>query len=292
MPIPGLSLVGLLDEQAALHHLRFVCMPPDSSDAALRAAWQAAAGQVGAPVPNAGNPGIQPIPQAHATYIDQVRNTPWIANLLNTQWAGAEFKLVEIAPLLAFQQTVNMARSEHHCGKANALPAQDEIYRICLPTALDSVTPQVLPASNAPSPNSLMLKTRSGNLRIAGWGAFQAVNGANVVGIALAVAPSLVHVARYEGRYYLHNGYHRTVGLMRAGATHVPCLVRDLSNPQELGIREDGGTFNLARLKGVNPPTLAHYGNGRAYPVSLRSTARIIHLSWSEYMAPEDDQGA
>ncbi len=101
MPTSGLSLVGFLDEQAALQHLRFVCKPADPTDAALRTLWQTAAAQLGPPTPNAGNPNIQPIPQAHAAYVNQVCQTPWLDSLLKTQWKGSEFRLVEIAPLLA-----------------------------------------------------------------------------------------------------------------------------------------------------------------------------------------------
>jgi hypothetical protein len=283
MPTSGLSLVGFLDEQPAIHHLRFVCMPADPSDVALRAIWQAARAQLGAPTANAGNPGVHPIPAAQQPHVDQVRQVPWVTALLQMH-PGADFRMVDIGPLLAWQQTVDLARCDHHCGQAQAPPTVDDVFRICLPTTLDAVAPQVLPA-----PGALLIKARNGNLRITGWGGFtDKLTGANIAGIRLGISPSLVHVVRYNGKHYLHNGYHRTVALMRAGAPQVACLVRDASTPQDVGIKDDGGTFKVSQLEGPNPPTLAHYADGRACAVSLRTTSRIIHVSWSEYMAPED----
>src|ERR1700733_14969314 len=110
MPTPGLSLVGFMDEPAAINHLRFACAPADPADAALRAVWQGAQGQLGAPTPNAGNPGIHAIPQGQAAYITQISQLPWVATALATNWAGAAFHMVDIAPLLAFQHTVDLAR--------------------------------------------------------------------------------------------------------------------------------------------------------------------------------------
>lgn len=42
MPVPGLSLVGFMEEQAAIAYLRNRCIPPDPTDAALVAVWNTA----------------------------------------------------------------------------------------------------------------------------------------------------------------------------------------------------------------------------------------------------------
>jgi hypothetical protein len=238
---------------------------------------------LGSPTPNAGNPGIYPVPPSQAAYIQELRNLPWVNQLFQTIWAGADFRLVDIDQLLAFQQTVDIERSRHHCGSVDAPPSESDIFRICLPLADEPVAPQMLQA-----PGALMLKARNGNLRISGFGLYDIVGGGKALGIQVIVSPTFVHVVRYDGRCYLHNGFHRAVGLMRAGATQMACVYREVSNPTAIGIREDKVTFGLALLTGTNPPTLAHYSMGRAYDVTLRATTRLININWSEYMAAED----
>src|SRR5258708_6142220 len=70
VPTPGISMVGFMtDQQQAINHLRTACVPPVDTDAALIAEWQAAQAQLGAPIPNAGNPNIQPFPAAHQAHV-------------------------------------------------------------------------------------------------------------------------------------------------------------------------------------------------------------------------------
>src|ERR1700733_421811 len=111
MPSAGLSLVGFMDEQEALTHLRTACVPSDPSDAALKAAWQAAQAQLGPPISNAGSPNVAAIPAAQAPHIVTLMQTPWAAQALQSTLQGSTFQMVEIDPLLAFQFTVDLDRS-------------------------------------------------------------------------------------------------------------------------------------------------------------------------------------
>lgn len=97
-----------------------------------------------------------------------------------------------------------------------------------------------------------------------------------------------MHVTDFNGRHYLHNGFHRAYSVRKAGATHVPCLIRDVTDPAAAGIRDDGGTFSQLLMESADPPTMEHYTQDRAFPVQLRDVSRIIHLSWSEYALFEE----
>lgn len=79
MPSPGESLVGFMDQIAAINHLSGHCVPQNPDPAALIAEWNAAQAQLGAAMPNAGNPDIQPIPAAHDPHIQQLLAAPWAA---------------------------------------------------------------------------------------------------------------------------------------------------------------------------------------------------------------------
>jgi hypothetical protein len=278
MSSAGLSLVGFMDEPTALVHLRTFCVPPDPLDAALRLVWRQAQVALGPAVPNAGNPQILPIPGAQGAHLASLLQTPRLAQAM-PQMPGVSFHLVEIDPLLAFQYTVDVDRSSHHCSTMGNPPSLDELMTLCLPLAVppESTAVQVLP-------QSLLVKARCLNLQMFTQGWFPQANDTFVAGAVVGLSLPYVHVVRLNGRCYLHNGFHRVVGARRAGATHIPCIFRDVPDESSVGIKPVG-TFTSALLNGPNPPTLAHFNDARACPVRLRAHSRIIHVSWAEYVA-------
>lgn len=274
MPVAGLSLVGFLDQAQAREHLRNACVLADSSDAAVDSLWASAKQNLGTPVPNAGNPNIQPIPPAQQQYIAALSQQPWIQPSL-ASWAGATFCLVEIKPLLAFQLTISQARSAHHCGALGQQPTVDQLLNVCLPNA--QANEQISIAGNGAN-NSILLRAESLNVRSQKAGMIQP----GFIGLQFGISLPLVHVVRFNGRCYLHNGFHRALGVSQAGATHLPCLFRDVNSHQEVGI-QNGATFSAALLESGDPPTLAHFVEGHALPVQLRKIERYINVSWAEY---------
>ena len=283
MPTRGLSLVGFMDQLGALNHLKIACVPPPATDdAALIAEWQAATAALGPAIANAGYPQILDLPPAHTTYIQQLMAIPWVAALSHPGLPlhGASYKLVEIAPLLAFQFVVDLERSEQHCGGLAAPPDLNALLPVCLPIA----KPNGEYHSDIQD-RSLIIKSRSLNLRLnAGGFGIEDPNDPNrIAGISFGWSPNLVHVVRFNGRCYLHNGFHRVVGAGLAGATHIPCVFRDVPDQKTAQILGAGITFDLPILESANPPTVAHFIQNRAHTVSLRKTTRILHLSWAEY---------
>jgi hypothetical protein len=285
MATPGLSLVGFMDQQQAMAHLRTACVPADPSDTAVLAEWNVAKARLGGPIAKAGRPDIQPIPAAYDAHIQQVLTAPWAAQSFQTNLAGATFQLVEIDPLLAYQFSIDDIRSNHHRNHLNLPPSIDDLIHICLPTNPELVNFQALQHSNTQQNQSILLKTKNLNLRSLAAGIFNA----QFMGLQFFVSLPFMHVVLYDGRYYLHNGFHRALGIRRAGATHAPCLVRTVPDADSAGIRKVGGTFELALLESNNPPALGHFTDDRAHPVSLRGTSRILHVSWAEYVLPDEN---
>ncbi|MFZ1964577.1 MAG: hypothetical protein WAU78_14125 [Roseiarcus sp.] len=285
MATPGLSLVGFMDQQQAMAHLRTACVPADPSDVAILAEWNAARARLGAPVANAGIPDIQPIPPTHDPHVQQVLTAPWSAPAFQTTLAGVTFQLVELDPLLAYQFTIDDDRSNYHCTNLNKPPSLDTLLALCLPTNPEIVNFQVLQHSNTQQNQSMLLKTKNLNLRSLAAGIFNA----QFMGLQFAVSLPFLHVVCYNNRYYLHNGFHRALGIRRAGATYAPAVVRIVTDSDSAGIRRDGSTFDLNLLESNNPPTVGHFTNGRAHPVSLRGTTRVLHVSWAEYVLPDEN---
>lgn len=275
MPSPGLSLVGFFaDKQQAINHLTNACVPAvGSTPGSLVAEWMVATMSLGAPIPGAGNPDIQPIPASHAAYVQQLLAQP----VFQSEFKGCAVKLVEIDPVLAYQATVDSNRSAHHCGGMTKPPTLDELLQCCLPLTQQSEQIQVFPGVN-----SLILKARSLNIRH-----FAGFWNQNVMGVQFGVSLPYVHVVRYGGKCYLFNGYHRAVGARLAGATHMPCILRDVPDRAAVGMQPPD-FFAQDLLDSANPPTVGHFTQGRAIRVSLRQHSRILHVSWAEHALPDE----
>ena len=68
---------------------------------------------------------------------------------------GAFPAIVEIAPILAVQYTIDLDRIKHHCG-AIEFPTLEQMLEICLPSK-----PQAEAFHTLMTPQSLLLKTKS-----------------------------------------------------------------------------------------------------------------------------------
>jgi hypothetical protein len=170
-------------------------------------------------------------------------------------------------------------------------PTLDQLLPISLPIV---ETPEGSHMSQQVNPQgqSIVLKSKSLNFRILDQGLFQLQVGpqqqVSIFGIRVGPAFPLVQVVRYNGRCYLHNGFHRAYGARKAGATEIPCLLRDVATAGEAGIKTDGGTFPIALLESANPPTIGHLTQGRARVVSLRAITRILQINWADHVMPDE----
>jgi hypothetical protein len=280
MPSNGLSLVGFMtDRDQAVQHLRTQCVPAVDTDADLETEWHNAQALRGAAVADAGNPHFGSLPTSHAGYVAALAALPWFAIHPALGAGGVTFEWVEIDKLLAFQFVVDQDRSTHHCAALTSPPTTDELFNLCLPHALPQET-----WSEVVTPNSLLIRSRNTGVYTKARGLFPA--GADTAaGIIFGHSVALVHVVRLNGRSYLHNGFHRVYGARMAGATHIPCVFRNVPNAESVGIVPPH-TFDLTLLEGADPPTLEHFASGRALPVQLRAVSRILHVSWAEYVIP------
>ena len=132
MSSPGLSLCGFMDPPQAYKHLKTVCVLDDPCEAKLTAQFRAAKAKLGGRVANAGKPRIEAIPDKHRGYLKQLTAEPWVAMLMKGPMKGATFKMIEIDPLLAYQYTVDTARSDRICTPLGKAPSIEEMLEICL----------------------------------------------------------------------------------------------------------------------------------------------------------------
>lgn len=76
---------------------------------------------------------------------------------------------------------------------------------------------------------------------------------------------NLIQIVQYGNRYYLRNGYHRTVGAISAGCKELPALVVDATQPAEVELANLGlAGFSVVHSAGLaRPPLVSDFcGNG------------------------------
>jgi hypothetical protein len=281
MPTPGLSLVGFMsDQQQALNHLKVPCVPdPAKTDAGLVSDWQSAQVKLGKPMARAGRPNMTSILNSDP-HLQQLLQIPWAAAYLLPQLAqGGSFQMIEIDPLLAYQHTIDTARSKNRASNISKPPTRDELMQVCLPLTHPNDGVHISGQGQSFGHKSIIVKSRSLNLQLVAEGALIP----DAWGIQLAWALPFVHVTRFNGRCYLHNGYHRALQIRKAGALEIPCFFRDAVSAEDAGIQPPS-TFDLQLMESPNPPTIGHYAKGRALKIQLRASTRVIQIGWSQHI--------
>lgn len=284
MPIDGLSLVGFMARQEGCTYLAERCFVEDSDPAALSALWAAARDRLGPANRRAGKPEIRELPDSLSNHLEKVRESEGFEELTES-FPDVQFALVEIGPLLAYQPHVETARSDDLCRNfAGDIHSPADLAEICLPAQSESFTPQV-----TQSEGSVIIHSESLNLRVIRSGLFELDSGTHdvVAGVYLGMGCPLLHVARFEGRYFLRNGFHRVYGLQKLGVTHMPCVVVPARHFEDTGALGSGMTFGRDVLLGDFAPTCAHLTDDRALPVHLRKTSRVITAMWAESLIIE-----
>lgn len=278
MPTAGLSLFAFYSEDVAAQYLVNACHMADQSPAALGAAWTAANERLGPHPANAGSPAIADLPPACADHVAKLQIHPLFSRF-QQDFGVCEVKLVEIRPIIAAQVHVerNRCSGMHDLSGATA----DQLIERCLP-----LQDQGLQVNWEPDPSGrgLLIRHADFNVQTMGGTGTLTPEGALVVGAILGLRALWVHTITIDGRVYLRNGYHRAVGLLEAGQTHMPCLMFS-GHRGQLGVNN----FPLEVIHGEHPPTLGHFDAALATEVQLRKQTKMIAISWSEFLVPDRD---
>jgi hypothetical protein len=191
---------------------------------------------------------LPPILNKHA---ERLRELPSAAPYFSEGWT---VQLADLKRVCAFQPQVFIDSAERMARVKSA--DLEEVAQISLPAESRSQTfePTFDSQRNAwsissPNPNLRVVGTLGGPLQ-------NAPHGSISVGFFVAVLPSFMQVARFQGRYFLRDGYHRAIGLLMAGISQVPVFVTDISEIERL---VPAGMLPQAAFLGPRPPTLPDY---------------------------------
>src|SRR5437868_2626801 len=162
MPVRGLSLFGFMPKKAGMNYLKADCL--GYTDAQQRSdIWERAQARLGAPVANAGQPALLPIPRGYQAYLDTVMQDPQFGRTV-LGFRASSFALAEINPVLAFQFHVSIERA----AEPDRVPkdrSMQSLLELCLPEKPMKIVAQWAPRpNNSATIGSVVLTTDSLNL--------------------------------------------------------------------------------------------------------------------------------
>jgi hypothetical protein len=191
-----------------------------------------------------------PAPTDLANHIEQLRQSGTAAAFFDEGWT---IEVVDLRRVCAVQPNVF---TEEAAQRSAGVDANDvtSIATVTLPIA----APSVLGAAYNAAKQAWVFSSANPNLRIVGQ-AQGPGPGAHIFGFAVALSPSFMQVASYNGRYLLRDGYHRAYGLLAGGITHAPVFVKDFERFEDLHLPP--GLLPQDAYLGPRPPVLADYLN-------------------------------
>ena len=170
---------------------------------------------------------------------------------------GWSVKIADLSRVIALQPMVFWDHAQERAESA-VVGDMPILAKITLPIRSG---PEPLPLQFDPARNTWMITSRNPNLRIVAQftGPVDLGGGHQVTGcgFAITISPSFVQVVRYHNRLLLRDGYHRSLGLLARGITHVPVLFREFGQFEPLGLGP--GMLPEAAFLGERPPKLADY---------------------------------
>lgn len=176
---------------------------------------------------------------------------------------------VDLRKLCAFQPSVFLDHAEQRTSGASAGDFH-ALARITLP--LTNETEPTIQFDHVQK--AWIISSDDPNLEVVGHFS-RPISGGRGCGFLVAAPPSCMQVVRWQGRYFLKDGYHRALGFLRRGVYHVPSLVLDL--PGERGLELGTGELSRSAVCGARPPLLTDYlDDGVAVEVELPDARRMV----------------
>lgn len=111
----------------------------------------------------------------------------------------------------------------------------------------------------------------------------QQQDGPFAVSLLISGRPNIVEVSQFGRRCFLASGYHRVYRMMRAGFSHVPCIVREARALSETAGRGPG-FFPESVLTVPRPPLFTDFGDKvLGITVPFRAMTKVIRIRPDEY---------
>ena len=257
-----------------------LCVCTDSRPHALKAMWADARRLRGGPVKNAGQPDITAVPPELEVYANKVRALPRLQAGIDGM--AIDIQMVEIIRINAYQAGVVLERVS---AAEQSVPDPGDLHAIaemCLP--LDATLDPTTVGIDKGPPLRMISTNANARVVLTGYGGPDPATGLIPVAFLIGESEPCVQVIEFKGRFYLRNGYHRLVGAMRRGVTHVPALVMQGSKWEDVNAELGQVWFFDPRRLGADMPTLRHFTDGTQLP--LRAFETVTEFGWRSFPRP------
>jgi len=183
-------------------------------------------------------PPIGPLPSRMIPLRDQLFKDPVFQHSFN-KVGTVEVGMVELDRLVVYQKHIDLAHVQRLKQKLGPSPSEEEIFKLCLPFE----HPQPLMRWMKPTSHTYVFISPSNDLRYLESTMLTSKNlidfpppGAicGVVGVVVGFGSNFFNVIHAEDRLVVHNGSHRAFTLRDLGITHAPCIIRHVTNREEL----------------------------------------------------------
>ncbi|MGB8524639.1 MAG: hypothetical protein WCD43_16865 [Candidatus Acidiferrales bacterium] len=189
-------------------------------------------------------------------------------------------RLIEISKLIPFQPNLDVAYAES-LGPSDLSPSHLLVaVKLCFSDSRSTA----FGINVDESQKSVTITGINPTLQVRGvqFGK-QQQDGPFVVTLLIGAAPNIVQVSQFGGRSYLASGYHRVYRLMKAGFSHVPCIVHQAKSIEETGARGPG-FFAESVLTAPRPPLFPDFADKvLGVIVPLRAVSKVIRIRPDEY---------
>jgi hypothetical protein len=210
---------------------------------------------------------FQPVPVELQSHIEALKADPESAQVLST---SGEIQIVDLRRVCAAQPHVLVEDAER---RVAGIAAAD-MLAIALVT-LPLPKREQFPVTFDPIKNTWLFASPNPNLRVIGNFSTSVGPGFAGFGFAIGQQQSYMQVAGVNGRYFLRDGYHRAYGLVAAGITHAPALVKDFNTLEDAQL--PAGLLPQSAYLGEKPPLLVDYlDDAVAVDTYIPSTTKLI----------------
>jgi hypothetical protein len=226
---------------------------------------------------------IEDPPATLGSYIEELRANA-AAMVYFAQ--GFEVQIAHLDRICSFQPVIFTDSAASRVGTHDA----DDLVGIA-EVSLPRTQPQAIRAQYDPLRKSWIIASANPNLRIlthvmlrvsnAPDGSLRLdPNGVPVLGFGVAIGESFMQVGRFQGRYYLRDGYHRALGFLLRGIKRVPVFVRDVPVSESLA---PAGMLPEQSYLGSRPPQLRDYlDDDVSSDVTLPASQKLIVIEGLE----------
>jgi hypothetical protein len=219
--------------------------------------------------------------------LQAVKERPDIrAAFAGLNWCPA---MVDLRGVLAFQKVISVEGLEARLASAHL--GKEQLFELCLPPE-QPLSPSAIVGEMGG--RAFTVSSLNPNLRIVGSqvGVVEMNPGSDLPSVQvqalmflISTGTSYLQVVHYKGRYFIRDGYHRAVGLLREGINMVPCILIDAQNFHEQVVLSRPQEFlPYELLFGDRPPRLTDFWDDDvADAVQRPATRKVIRVRGDEF---------